>query len=106
MDYREREYYLIHIRSDYNNNKINLMKQIAPSLKLSAPTKHIKNTYYWDEDAVKNIWYDTTLIHCTAISHLASVRKEHHYLFRYFLESMTKANEIYFMKVDKRMLGQ
>ena len=43
MDYRKRQYYLIDIRNDELNYKFYMMKQIAPSVKLSSPYKHFKS---------------------------------------------------------------
>lgn len=106
MDYRKRQYYLIDIRNDELNYKFYMMKQIAPSVKLSSPYKHFKNGLDFDYDNIRNKWWTSTNIHALSTTHLLSVRNEEHYLFRQFLELATKANEIYFIHIDKRMLGQ
>ena len=106
MDYRERQYYLIDILDDNLNNKFYMMKRIAPSVKLSSPYKHFKNGLDFDYNNIRNTWWTSTTIHALSTTHLLSVKNEHHYLLRKFLELATKANEIYFIRVDKRMLGQ
>ena len=106
MDYRKRQYYLIDIGNDELNNKFHMMKQLAPSLKLSSPYKHFKNGFDFDYGNIQNKWWSGTTIHSLNTTHLLSVRNEHHHLLRMFLELATKANEIYFIRVDKRMLGQ
>ena len=45
MDYRERRYYLIDLQGDKNNNKINLMRRVAPSLKIHPPYNHWNDEY-------------------------------------------------------------
>ena len=106
MDYRERQYYLIDIKDDNLNNKFQMMKQIAPSVKLSPPYKHFKDGRDWDYSNITNKFWSGTTIHSHTTTHLVSVINKQHYIFRKFLELATKANEIYFMRVDKRMLGQ
>jgi hypothetical protein len=106
MDYRKRQYYLIDILDDNLNNKFYMMKRIAPSLKLSSPYNHFKDGFDFDYGNIQNKWWTHTTIHALNTTHLASVKNDEHYLFREFLELATKANEIYFMRVDKRMLGQ
>ena len=106
MDYRERQYYLIDILDDDLNNKFYMMKQMAPSIKLSSPYKHFKNGFDFDYGNIQNKWWHGTTIHALNTTHLLSVRNEEHYLFRKFLELASKANAIYFIRVDKRMLGQ
>ena len=106
MDYRNRRYYLIDIKDDNLSNKFRMMKCIAPSLKLSPPYNHFKNGVDWDYSNIRNKFWSGTTVHTLATTHLASVRNEHHYLFRTFLEMASKSNEIYFMQVDKRLLGQ
>lgn len=106
MDYRQRRYYLIDITNDDLGNKFRTMKLIAPSLKMSAPYKHFKNGIDWDYSNFRNQYWCNTTIHSHTVTHLVSVRNEHHYLFRKFLELATKANEIYFICADKRLLGQ
>lgn len=106
MDYRNRHYYLVDIRSDRFNDKIDMMKQMAPSLKISPPYKHFKNGFDFDYGNIQNIWWTGTTIHSLNTTHLISINHKHGYIFRRFLELATKANEIYFMRVDKKMLGQ
>ena len=106
MDYRERCYYLIDLNSDKNNDKINLMKQIAPSMKIHAPINHFSNKNAEDKINVANKWFDNTAIHCTNISCLVSVRKVHNYFFKKFLTHLSKGKELFYFEVDKHMLGQ
>lgn len=106
MDYRERQYYLINIQSDTNNDKVNCMKQIAPSIKISAAKNHFKNKYVLDKYNVVNNFYDNSTVICSNFSFFISVRNEHNYLFKFYLDTLTKAKEVYYVKINKKMLGQ
>lgn len=101
MDYRKRQYYLIDIKDDHLNHKFNMMKQLAPSLKMSPPYNHFKDGLDWDYRNIGN----RDIIDLQSITHLVSISNKHHYIFRQFLELATKANEIRFIRVDKSMLG-
>ena len=106
MDYRKREYYLIDLRSDKDNVKINLMKRVAPSLKIHSPYKHWNDEYEDDIIHVRNCWYNNTTIHCTNISHLVSVKKEDNYYFKCYLDYLSKAEETFYFHVGKFNLTQ
>lgn len=106
MDYRERCYYLIDLQSDKNNDKINLMRRVAPSLKIHPPYNHWNDEYESDKLHVNNCWFNNTTIHCINISCLVSVRKEDNYYFKCYLDYMSKAKETFYFKVDKTNLTQ
>lgn len=106
MDYRDRCYYLIDLRSDANNDKVNLMKRIAPSLKIHPPYNHFNDNYPSDKFHVSNCWFDNTTIHCINISCLASVRKKDNYYFKCYLDCLSKAKEAFYFNIDKSMLTQ
>ena len=106
MDYRERQYYLINICGDIYNSKENLMKQVAPSLKISPAKHHFKNGYILDTYNVKDNFYDNSTVVCSNFTCFASVRNEHNYLFKTLLDVMTDGHSLYYKKVDKKVLGQ
>lgn len=106
MDYRERYYFLINVKGNYHNDKIKMLKKIAPSLKISNPTNICETELLSKRLKECTKYWTGVLMHMRYATHLVSIRKEDFDLFVRFLHYMTQCHAIYYKQICKEDLKQ
>ena len=105
MDYRDRKYYLVTLSYSSYKTRLNKFKQIAPSLKISAPYNHFKNGKSYDGANTVD------LCNCCYYNYwqmLISCNKQESDLLEYELNKMLVKDKkySYFIELHKNLCGQ